>query len=71
MSFENAPVTHKRYGAGKVLSLKDNALTILFKQYGTHTLRFPDVFETVLQTSDESLANYASESLLHKKRCEE
>ena len=62
MSFENAPVTHKRYGDGKVKSLVGPALTIHFQQYGTRTFRFPQIFDEEMTTTDEMLLSALAEA---------
>jgi len=66
MNVQNKIVQHKRYGRGKILSLNDNALTIIFQQYGTRTLRYPDVFSTDLTTEDSELAVLAEQALRNK-----
>ncbi len=66
MDFKNRPVTHKRYGRGKILSLNNDALTILFQQYGTRTFRYPKVFEEDLSTEDPELSIIVEQALLAK-----
>jgi len=61
-------VQHKRYGQGKILRLENEALTILFQQYGTRTFRYPKVFEEDLSTSDNELAVVVEEALLRAKQ---
>ncbi len=67
MNFKNASVTHKRFGNGIVLSLDEKALTVRFQQYGTHTFRFPDIFQTDLKTDDPVFARFVAEALLVKE----
>jgi len=68
MEFKDRPVQHKRYGQGKILRLENEALTILFQQYGTRTFRYPKVFEEDLSTSDNELAVVVEEALLRAKQ---
>ena len=68
MEFKDHPVQHKRYGKGKILRLENEALTILFQQYGTRTFRYPKVFEEDLSTSDNELAVVVEEALLRAKQ---
>lgn len=63
MDFKDRPVQHKRYGRGKILRLENEALTILFQQYGTRTFRYPKVFETDLSTDDATLAVIVEQAL--------
>ena len=67
MVFQNTAVTHKRFGAGTVISLEGKALTVRFQQYGTRTFRFPDIFKTDLKTDDPIFARYAAEAMLQKE----
>lgn len=68
MEFKNRPVTHKRYGKGKILELKNDALTILFQQYGTRTFRYPKVFEEDLKTDDSEVNAMVEQALLHLQK---
>lgn len=63
MDFKDRPVQHKRYGRGKILRLENEALTILFQQYGTRTFRYPKVFEEDLSTDDAELAVVVEQAL--------
>lgn len=65
MDIKNRPVTHKRYGRGKIIGLQNDALTILFQQYGTRTFRYPKVFEEDLSTEDAELSVIVEQALLN------
>ena len=68
MSFRNAPVIHKKFGSGVVMSLEGRALTVWFRQYGARTFRFPDIFQTDMEIDDPVFACYAAQAMSIKER---
>lgn len=51
-------VNHKIFGAGKITSIKDNLMTVSFRDKES-TLIFPDCFNTVISTDDTEFLSYA------------
>ncbi|MGN0460064.1 MAG: hypothetical protein ACI4HL_04015 [Ruminococcus sp.] len=65
---EGKIVIHKTFGEGKIISLKDNLLTVRFKDKESVFI-FPECFEGVLTTADKELDSYAK-MIINNKRLE-
>ena len=63
---EGKIVTHKTFGDGKIISLKDNLLTVKFSEKESVFI-FPECFEGVLTTTDKELEGYPNMIINNRK----
>ena len=63
---EGKIVIHKTFGEGKIISLKDDLLTVKFSEKESVFI-FPQCFEGVLTTSDKELESYAKMVINNRK----
>lgn len=64
---EGKIVIHKTFGEGKIISLKDNLLTVKFSGKESVFI-FPECFEGVLTTTDKELEGYSKMIINNRKR---
>lgn len=70
MEILNQEVVHRRFGAGKILSEKDNTITVYFAEYGARSFIYPDAFDIYLKAKDDAFAAYTAERLTETKKRE-
>ena len=63
---EGKIVIHKTFGEGKIISLKDNLLTVKFSEKESVFI-FPECFEGVLTTTDKELESYSKMIINNRK----
>lgn len=63
---EGKIVIHKTFGEGRIISLKDNLLTVKFPEKESVFI-FPQCFEGVLTTPDKELESYAKMIMNNRK----